>query len=273
MTDSPPPRILSIAGTDSSGGAGIQADIKTIAMLGGYGMAAITAITAQNTLGVQGITPLTGDFVVEQIESCLTDIGIDAIKLGILHDAGIVAAVGEYLGNAPEARGVPIIHDPVMVSTSGARLLQEDAVQSMRDTLFPLASLLTPNLPELEILAGHSLSDTGAIIEAALDIAKAYDCHVLAKGGHTQDARAIDILVGPEGFLMQFDDARIDTRHTHGTGCTLSSAIATLVGHGQPMHHAIRLGRQFTRAAIENAPGLGDGNGPLGHQAVRRLEA
>lgn len=272
MSDNPPPRILSIAGSDSGGGAGIQADIKTIAMLGGYAMTAITAITAQNSRGVQGVTPLTGDFVMEQVDSCLTDFGADAIKIGMLHDAGIIEAVAEGLATLPEAKDVPIVLDPVMVATSGGRLLQEDAVETMRSELFPLATLLTPNLPELEILAGRKLPDTGQIVEAAVALADAHGCHVLAKGGHTEDARVIDILCAPEGFLMQFDDARIDTAHTHGTGCTLSAAIATLIGHGQPLHHAVRLARQFTRAAIENAPGFGDGNGPLGHQAVRKLE-
>ena len=271
MSERKPPRILSIAGSDSGGGAGIQADIKTIAMLGGYAMTAITAITAQNSRGVQGITPLTGDFVVEQIDSCLTDFGADAIKIGMLHDAGIIGAVAKGLATLPEAQGVPLVLDPVMVATSGGRLLQEDAVDIMRDELFPLATLITPNLPELEILAGRSLPDTGEIVEAAVELAAANDCCVLAKGGHTEDARVVDILVGPKGFAAQFDDARIDTPHTHGTGCTLSAAIATLLGYGQPIDHAVRLARQFTRAAIENAPGYGDGNGPLGHQAVRKL--
>ena len=273
MTEQPPPpRILSIAGSDSGGGAGIQADIKTIAMLGGYAMTAITAITAQNSRGVQGVTPLTGDFVMEQVDSCLTDFGADAIKIGMLHDAGIIGAVAEGLATLPEAQGVPIVLDPVMVATSGARLLQEDAVETMRDALFPLAHLITPNLPELQILAGRTLPDTGEITEAAIALASAHECYVLAKGGHTDDARVIDILCGPEGFLMQFDDARIDTPHTHGTGCTLSAAIATLIGHGQRIDHAVRLARQFTRAAILNAPGFGDGNGPMGHHAVRKLE-
>ncbi len=266
-----PPRILTIAGSDSGGGAGIQADIKTIAMLGGYAMSAITAITAQNSRGVQGVTPLMGDFVVEQIESCLTDFGVDAIKIGMLHDAGIVGAVADYLASAPEAKDVTIILDPVMVATSGGRLLQEDAVEIMRDRLFPLATLITPNLPELEILAGRSLGDSDAVIAAAMALAEGSGAYVLAKGGHTEDARVIDFLVSAEGYHMQFDDPKIFTRHTHGTGCTLSSAIATLMGHGQPVHHAIRLGRQFVRAAIQSAPGLGEGNGPLGHHAVRKL--
>ena len=268
MSDKPPPRILSIAGSDSGGGAGIQADIKTITMLGGYAMTAITAITAQNSRGVQGITPLGGDFVVEQIDSCLTDFGADAIKIGMLHDAGIIAEVAKGLATLPEAQGVPLILDPVMVATSGARLLREDAVEIMRERLFPLATLLTPNLPELEILAGRSLTDTGQIVEASIALAEANDCHVLAKGGHGTSDRLQDILV-TEDKAASFDDERIDTRHTHGTGCTLSSAIATLLGHGQSLEHAVRLGRQFTRKAILAAPGFGKGNGPLGHQGVR----
>ena len=249
MTTKPPPRILTIAGSDSSGGAGIQADIKTIIMLGGYAMSAITAITAQNTRGVQGVTPLTGDFVAEQIESCLSDIGADAIKIGMLHDADIIGEVAKLLATLPEARDVPIILDPVMVATSGGRLLQEDAVEIMREKLFPLATLITPNLPELAILAGSDLNDSDAIIQAAVALAEDSDAWVLAKGGHTEDARVIDFLVSADGFHMQFDDPRIPTRHTHGTGCTLSAAIATLVGHGQPLHHAIRLPRRDRKRA------------------------
>ena len=225
MTTKPPPRILTIAGSDSSGGAGIQADIKTIIMLGGYAMSAITAITAQNTRGVQGVTPLTGDFVAEQIESCLSDIGADAIKIGMLHDADIIGEVAKLLATLPEARDVPIILDPVMVATSGGRLLQEDAVEIMREKLFPLATLITPNLPELAILAGSDLNDSDAIIQAAVALAEDSDAWVLAKGGHTEDARVIDFLVSADGFHMQFDDPRIPTRHKHGTGCTLSAAI------------------------------------------------
>ncbi|WP_370177664.1 bifunctional hydroxymethylpyrimidine kinase/phosphomethylpyrimidine kinase [Alteriqipengyuania sp.] len=272
MTTKPPPRILSIAGSDSGGGAGIQADIKTITMLGGYAMTAITAITAQNSRGVQAIAPLGDDMVVEQIDSCLTDFGADAIKIGMLQNAQIVAGVAEGLATLPEAKGLPIVLDPVMVATSGARLLEEDAIATMRDKLFPMATILTPNMPELEILSGSKLTDTDKTIAAAVKIASAHGCHVLAKGGHTDDDRVIDILVGPQGFLMQFDDAKIDTPHTHGTGCTLSAAIATLIGHGQHIQHAVRLARQFTRSAIAYAPGFGDRNGPLGHQAVRKLE-
>lgn len=261
-----PPRVLAIAGSDSSGGAGIQADIKTITMLGGYAMTAITAVTAQNSVGVQAIAPLSAEMVGEQIRSCRHDIGIDAIKIGMLHDAELVAAVADAI----EATRVPVVLDPVMIATSGATLIAQDAITAMKDRLFPLAMVITPNLPELEHLAGRSLRDTDEVTGAAQELAGKFGCHVLAKGGHTADARIIDLLVAPGGGLpVRFEDARIDTRHTHGTGCTLSAAIATLMGHGQPLDHAVRLSRQFVRRAIELAPGFGEGAGPLGHQAVR----
>ncbi len=263
----PPPRILSIAGSDSSGGAGIQADIKTIAMLGGYAMTAITAVTAQNTLGVQAIAPMSGDVVAEQIASCLADIGADAVKIGMLHDVEIVEAVAGALEGCP----APIVLDPVMIATSGATLIAEDAIVAMKATLFPVSKIITPNLPELEHLAGRTLRDTDEATGAALALAEEFGCHVLAKGGHTEDSRVIDLLVGPGATrAVTFTDPKIATRHTHGTGCTLSAAIATLIGHGQPLEHAVRLARQFVRRAILAAPGFGAGSGPLGHQAVRQ---
>ena len=260
-----PPRILAIAGSDSSGGAGIQADIKTIAMLGGYAMTAITAVTAQNTLGVQAIAPLAPELVRAQIASCLDDIGADAIKIGMLHDAGIVGEVAAAL----DGTSAPVVLDPVMIATSGATLIADDAIAAMKARLFPRAALLTPNLPELEHLAGRTLRDTGLVREGAAELAGEFGCHVLAKGGHTEDERIIDLLVSPDGTATQFEHARIDTPHTHGTGCTLSSAIATLLGHGQEIEHAVRLARNFVLRAIEHAPGFGGGNGPLGHHAVR----
>lgn len=266
-----PPRILSIAGSDSSGGAGVQADIKTITMLGGYAMSAITAVTAQNTLGVQAIAPMSGDVVARQITSCLDDIGVDAIKIGMLHDADIIA----HTARALEGCTAPIVIDPVMIATSGAALVAPDAIAAMREMLFPRAAIITPNLPELGHLLGRAIEDTGQMADAAEELANLTGAAVLAKGGHTDDARVIDVLYMPGALgegqrAMHFDHARIDTPHTHGTGCTLSSAIAVLLGHGQPMHHAVRLARQFVLAAIKAAPGYGAGNGPLGHQAVRK---
>jgi len=272
MTTTSPPRILSIAGSDSSGGAGLQADIKTITMLGGYAMTAITAVTAQNSVGVQAIVPMAGDVVADQITACISDIGVDAIKIGMLHDADIIAHVARVLEDVP----APIVLDPVMIATSGAALIDPAAIAALREHLFPLASLITPNLPELGHLLGRSLSTSADMVAAAEELSEATGAAVLAKGGHTDDARIIDVLYIPAnpahgGRAVQFDHARIDTPHTHGTGCTLSSAVATLLGHGQPLEHAVRLGRQFVIRAIETAPGFGAGNGPLGHHAVRSL--
>ncbi|MEL7444600.1 MAG: bifunctional hydroxymethylpyrimidine kinase/phosphomethylpyrimidine kinase [Pseudomonadota bacterium] len=264
-----PPRVLAVAGSDSCGSAGIQADIKTITMLGGYAMTAVTAVTAQNTVGVQAVEALPAEIVGQQIDSCLNDIGADAIKIGMLHDVEVVAEVAASLGQIGKA--VPIILDPVMVATSGAKLIDDEAVGAMKEALFPLATLITPNLPELEMLSAQQCGTTEEMADAALALASKYGCNVLAKGGHASGDRIVDALVGPDTRAMSFNHARIATRHTHGTGCTLSSAIATLMGHGQPLEHAVRLARKFVFQAIEGAPGYGTGNGPLGHQAVRDL--
>lgn len=266
MTKPAPPRILGIAGSDSSGGAGIQADIKTITMLGGYAMTAITAITAQNTQGVQGIAPIAPAMVAQQIASCIDDIGIDAVKIGMLATPEVIAAVAEALAGTQ----APLVLDPVMIATSGSVLVGPDAVAALRETLFPRAALLTPNLPELAHLAGRELPTHDAMVTAARELAEASGAAVLAKGGHAASARIIDVLIVPGEAPLSFDHARIDTRHTHGTGCTLSSAIATLLGRGEPLAEAVRLAREFVLAAIEAAPGYGAGSGPLGHQAERR---
>lgn len=263
-----PPRILAIAGSDSSGGAGIQADIKTITMLNGFAMTAITAITAQNTLGVDAVELLSPEIVGAQIDSCLSDIGADAVKIGMLGSPAIAGIVAERL----RAFSVPIVLDPVMVATSGAVLADAQTVERFRE-LMDLCTLVTPNLPELEALTGRTnLAQTpggDAIAEAASELAQRHGCAVLAKGGHAAGERVHDILIDPAGRHARFDDPRIDTLHTHGTGCTLSSAIAALLGHGQPLEHAVRLARQFVRRAILAAPEFGGGHGPMGHQAVR----
>ena len=265
----PAPRILSIAGSDSSGGAGVQADIKTITMLGGYAMTAITTVTAQNSVGVQAIAPMSGDVVKKQIHSCIEDIGVDAVKIGMLHDEEIIAATAEALEGLP--RDVPIVLDPVMLATSGAALIAPEAIAALQRDLFPLATVLTPNLPELGHLVKRSLTTSDHMIEAAQELSDQTGAAVLAKGGHTQDERIIDMLIQPGRDPGYFDHERIATSHTHGTGCTLSSAIATLLGHGQGLDNAVRLGRNFVLRAIEAAPQYGAGNGPLGHQAVRSI--
>lgn len=266
-----PPRILTIAGSDSSGGAGIQADIKTITMLGGYAMSAITAITAQNSVGVQKIEVLCADLVAAQIESCLSDIGADAIKIGMLGSAKIANRVADIL----EPLDIPVVFDPVMIASSGATLADEATIAAF-ERLMRLATLTTPNLPELVALLGDidDLSDEPkggdmATIEATIALSERHDCAVLTKGGHGTGTRITDLLVDPKNRLASFDDERIDTRHSHGTGCTLSSAIATLLGHGQSLEHSVRLARKFVRKALEAAPGFGAGHGPMGHQGVR----
>lgn len=260
----PPPRVLAIAGSDSSGGAGIQADIKTIAMLGGYAMTAITAVTAQNTLGVQGVEALPPSFVVQQVDSCLADIGADAIKIGMLG----APETARLLADRLEHFAGPIVFDPVMVATSGAALADDRTIAAFA-ALMDLATVVTPNLPELAALTGADALEGERIVEAAAALARRHDTMVLAKGGHENESEVIDRIVAPDGRIASFAHGRIDTRHTHGTGCTLSSAVATLLAHGQPLTHAVRLARAFVRAAIEAAPGFGAGNGPLGHQAVR----
>lgn len=267
MSQPAPPRILSIAGSDSSGGAGIQADIKTITMLGGYAMTAITAVTAQNTLGVQAVELLPADFVLDQVESCLADIGADAIKIGMLGSPETARLLARRL----DSFAGPIVFDPVMVATSGSLLADEDTIAGF-SALMEIATIVTPNLPELEVLTERSGIAEEEMFEAAKVLANRHGVQVLAKGGHAGDeTQVVDRIVSPSGQLASFAHTRIDTRHTHGTGCTLSAALATLLGHRQPLTHAIRLARAFTFTAIETAPGFGAGAGPLGHQAVRRL--
>ena len=259
-----PPRVLVVAGSDSSGGAGIQADIKTVTMLGGYAMTAITAVTAQNTTGVTLVEALSPQMVGAQIDACLSDIGADAVKIGMLGSPEIAHLVADRL----EGGGVPVVFDPVMVATSGAVLADKATVAAFA-RLMRLATLATPNLPELEALTGVACTDTDAINGAALKLVETYGCAVLAKGGHGDGDRVLDRLVKPDLGFCVFDDARIETRHTHGTGCTLASAIATLLGKGWPLQDAVADARQFVRKALRAAPGFGAGHGPMGHHAVR----
>ena len=246
-----PPRILSIAGSDSSGGAGIQADIKTVTMLGGYAMTAITAVTAQNTLGVTMVEALSPAMVAAQIDACVSDIGVDAVKIGMLGSQDIAAIVADRL----EQLGVPVIFDPVMIATSGS-VLADAATIAGFERLMKLASLTTPNVPELAALGGP-------------DAMAARGVAYLAKGGDAEGATVEDVLVLPGQAPKVWSAPRIVTRHTHGTGCTLSSAIAWGLGAGLDLLSAVEQGRAFVRAALEAAPGFGAGSGPLGHQAVQ----
>jgi len=245
------PRILVIAGSDSSGGAGIQADIKTITMLGGYAMTAITAITAQNTTGVQAVEALPPELVVAQARSCLEDIGADAVKIGMLGSPAIAHAVADLLTGI----AVPIVFDPVMVATSGSALADADTIAAF-GRLMDMAALTTPNVPEVEALGG---------IEALRDRGIAF----LAKGGDAPGPTITDTLHVPGQEPRVWSAARIETRHTHGTGCTTASAIATGLGAGLDLVSAIEHARAFVRAALLAAPGFGAGHGPIGHAAVR----
>lgn len=251
------PRILIIAGSDSGGGAGIQADIKTVTMLGGHAMTAITAITAQNTLGVTGVHPIPTEMVLAQIEACVSDIGVDAIKIGMIGSARTAAAVAEKLAELP---GVPVVFDPVMVASSGATLA-DDATVAAFQRLMDRATVVTPNLPELAALGG----DPQALV-------KAHRCAVLVKGGHAEGPVVTDRLwsvAADDPPEIEWSNPRIESDNTHGTGCTLSSAIACGLAEEWDLPEAVRRARRFVRIAMREAPGLGRGHGPMGHQAVR----
>ena len=247
-----PPRVLTIAGSDSGGGAGIQADIKTITMLGGYAMSAICALTAQDTTGVHAMLPVDPAMVLAQIDACVDDIGVDAVKIGMLGSPAIAAVVADRV----ERLEVPVVFDPVMIATSGAALADAATIAAF-ERLMRAATLTTPNVPELAALGG--------------DVAmRARGVAYIAKGGDADGDEVVDRLVMPGRPERVWTAPRIVTRHTHGTGCTLSSAIATLLARGLPLEDAVDGARRFVRAALEAAPGFGAGHGPLGHQAVRQ---
>ena len=251
MTKGATARILIIAGSDSGGGAGIQADIKTVTMLGGHAMTAVTAITAQNTLGVDAVHMVPTQMVIDQISAVVSDIGVDAVKIGMIGNAETAHAVADSLSDL----SCPIIFDPVMVATSGAVLADADTISAF-ERLMRLATLTTPNLPELEALGGK-------------DALLARRFPFLLKGGHADGDEIIDELLLAPGQSERWSDARIHTRSTHGTGCTLASAIATGLGQGMELVPAIERARLFVRLALRDAPGLGQGHGPMGHSSVR----
>lgn len=258
------PRVLIIAGSDSSGGAGIQADIKTVSALGGYAATAITAVTVQNTLGVTDVHSIPPQIVEKQIKAVLSDIGADAIKTGMLGDVAAIKAVAKAM--KPMAGHVSIIIDPVMVAKGGAKLLAEEAVSVLKTQLMPLATLLTPNIPEAEVLTGTTIKSVDDMIVAANKLLTMGPKAVLVKGGHLDSDELTDVLVekgNDEQYLFQSN--RLDTNHTHGTGCTMASAIATYVACGSTLIEAIDLAQNFVFKAIQNAPGFGKGHGPLGH--------
>ncbi len=261
-SDTKPPRILTIAGSDSSGGAGIQADIKTITALGGYAMSAVTAITAQSTTGVYDIVNVPAQTVSRQIKVTVSDIGTDCVKTGMLASRAVIETVAETLSE--EVPDVPAIIDPVMIATSGASLLQADAVDSLQSLLIPGATLLTPNAPEAERLTGKVVDDVNGQRRAAEALLEMGAEAALVKGGHIEGTRITDVLQTQYGeWLMEAE--RVGTTETHGTGCTLASAIATCHGGGLAVPDAVQTARAWMLNAIRAAPGFGAGAGPLHH--------
>lgn len=255
-------RVLIIAGSDSGGGAGLQADIKTATALGVYAATAVTAVTVQDTCAVHGIHHIPGFIVREQIACVLDDIGADAVKVGMLGSREAVEAVAEVLEE--RARSIPLVLDPVLASTSGTSLIEEEAIAILRERLFPLATLLTPNIPEAETLAAIPVRNSDNVRRAGEKLCGSGPSAVLIKGGHANSDIVEDVLVANDGARV-FSSPRIDSRNTHGTGCTLSTAIACGLAQGLPLIKSIERARTFVLEAIRTAPGFGRGIGPLNH--------
>ncbi len=271
-----PPRLLTIAGSDSGGGAGIQADLKTFDAHGVYGMSAITALTAQNTREVRAVWAAPPDFVAAQIDAVFDHLGVDAVKIGMLADAGLVRAVaGRLRSHLQGARGIPVVLDPVMISKSGAPLLRGDAVEALAEELIPLATLVTPNLPELARLTGLPVESEEERRRAGEALAGRGPA-VLVKGGHAEGEEVVDLLftAGPAGGQWhRFVHPRIATSATHGTGCTLSSAIAARLGRGEDLPGAVEGAIDWLQGAMAAAFPLGSGYGPVNHLYQRRQSA
>ena len=253
------PRVLTVAGSDSSGGAGIQADIRTITTLGGYALSAITAVTAQNTLGVEGVEAISPRFVGLQISVAVADIGVDAIKSGMLASTAIANVVADQLAEID----APYVCDPVMVSTSGARLLDDEALEVYKSRLFPRATVVTPNIPEAEALTGLTIRGLDDMRKAAAQLLAYGSKAVLLKGGHGDENDLVDLLLSVDGEVL-LAAKKVETRHTHGTGCTLASAIATGLAMGMGVTESVAMAHDYVQNAIRNAPGFGKGYGPLG---------
>lgn len=256
-------RVLVVAGSDSGGGAGIQADIKAVTALGAYAATAVTALTAQSTLGVFGVWPVPPAFVTQQIDVVLSDLGADAIKTGMLHDAAIIEVVTAAIARgAPDA---PVVVDPVMIAKGGASLLAAEAKDALVRRLVPRAALITPNAPEAEALTGIEVHDGASMDRAADALLDLGARAALVKGGHVAGSVVRDRLVDRGGLRVWLEGERIETRSTHGTGCTLASAIAAGLAQGRPLEEAVRRAHRYVREAIARAPGFGAGHGPLDH--------
>lgn len=253
-------KVLTIAGSDSCGGAGIQADLKAMSAMGVYGMSVIAAVTAQNTMGVFAVQDISKEIIEEQIKAIFEDIEVDAVKIGMLSSSEIIKSVGEALKKYSAKN---IVIDPVMVSKSGYKLLKDEAIETLKSFLF-LGDLVTPNIPEGEILSGMKIENEEDMIEASKKIQKLGAKNVLMKGGHRTD-NCNDILVLQNGKIIKLEGKRIDTKNTHGTGCTLSSTIASLIGKGYSMEESVKLGKEYISEAIKNSFQIGHGVGPVGH--------
>ncbi|MEX2104319.1 MAG: bifunctional hydroxymethylpyrimidine kinase/phosphomethylpyrimidine kinase [Bacilli bacterium] len=260
-------KALTIAGSDSGGGAGIQADLKTFQEMQVFGMSALTAVTAQNTLGVQGIYPLTVEAVKQQIESIGTDLGADAVKTGMLFSADIIQAVAESISKFGWNE---LVVDPVMIAKGGASLLQQQAVEAMKKYLLPLAKVVTPNIPEAEALTGMIIKSMEDRKEAARKIVDLGAKYVVIKGGHEEGNNVIDLLYGADIFYV-LENRRIHTKHTHGTGCTFSAAFTAELAKENSVQGAFEIANTFIYKAIENSLGIGHGHGPTNHWAYRRM--
>ena len=261
--ENPKGRVLIVAGSDSSGGAGVQADIKTVTALGGYASTAITAVTVQNTKGVSGVHPIPDDVIAAQINAVLSDIGTAAIKPGMLGSVSTIEAVVKALDDEGTV-GLPLIVDPVMVASSGDSLVSEDTAEAIRTILLPRASLITPNAPEAAVLAGGTIENMDDQRAAADELLEMGAKAVLVKGGHLEGSQIIDLLATRNGVRL-FTRPRIHTRHTHGTGCTLASAIAALMAQGQGLDRAVEMAGDYLYEAIRRAPKFGEGHGPVQH--------
>lgn len=252
-------RILIIAGSDSGGGAGIQGDIKTVSALGGYAMTAITAITVQNTQAVSDVHAVPAHIIAAQMRVVLDDLGADALKTGMLHDADVIQTIASVI--TEKANAIPLVIDPVMISKSGNALLHANAIAALKQKLLPLATLITPNIPEAEALLGHAVTDMKA---AAQELGKFKSKAVLLKGGHMAGDTITDVL-WDGSQIHEWQSPRIQSTHTHGTGCTLASAITVSLGQGMELKESISRARDYVMGAIKHAPGYGHGHGPLNH--------
>lgn len=258
-------RVMTIAGSDPSGGAGVQADIKTISACGCYATSAIVALVDENTMGVYDVLPVPNKFVAGQIHSILDDVGTDSVKIGMLHSADLIKTVRQVLDEYPDIKN--IVLDPVMVATSGDPLLETDAVLTLRDILIPRSRIITPNIPEAEVLLNRKIYSQDELPEAAKELSQ-LGASVLLKAGHLADDKLIDIFYNAEsGETLYLESKRIDTVNTHGTGCTLSSAIASFLAKGNSLNNSVRQAKDYIAAALESGAQykIGKGHGPVDH--------